>query len=1447
MPDSAPQYGAARLEDPIQHTSALSGFLVGAAIGLGAALAVIAVVGTGGAALGVIAAVGGAMAATGGGALLGEALGSTFADQTGVIAPECSDNVLINDKPAARAVQDAAACSRDGPPDQHIAQGSKTVFINGKPAARIGDKLECDGSIMDGSHDVFIGREPETYMPIHGEVPAWANTLAQVLMIGGSLLALGAGAAGAFMAEGMCGLLGFGESTVASLALGAVGAKVGGAIGQAVGGERGRIIGEALGGALGGYAGAKGASRLTAGHPVDVATGELFTEAADFGVPGPLPLAWSRVWFSSSTHQGDLGSGWHHPYDMALYRWVNGGGWAARLADGRLAFFSDPAPGRPTLNLVERLVLHTDGQRYWLSTYAGMVYLFGDRDTDSGLRRLVHIVDPNDNAITLHRGANGRLTGIQDAAGRAYAMTTDEAGRITAVDGPAPDAGGTLRLVSYVYDDAGDLVQATDARGNAWHYRYDNHLLVEETRRGGLAFHFVWDDVALGRRARCVDTWGVTLDGEPGLYRAQLSYDTEAHTTVVTTGRGAVTRYRWNSLGLVDEEVDPLGGITRRRYDEAGNLLAVVGPDGTTSQAIYDDLGRLVERMGPDGGTLTLAYGAAGLTDPTLGRPVQVTSVDGAVYRYAYDRRGNLASHTDPLGHTVRYLRDTRGQPLAVQDGLGVIRRYTWSTAGDLLAEGTDKAISRRYGHDALGRVVEVRRANDAPVRMVRDANGNITAVHRPDGGTVTLEYDAEDHVTRHTDPLGRATRWRYDGLPYPLERTSADGSVFRYAYDSDLNLVGLTNQKGEHYALDYDLVGRLVGETGFDGRRLDYQRDGAGHVMAVEDQGRTTRYARDIVGRLLETQYADGRVNRFAYDGAGRLVTADTPDTHVGFAYDPIGRLLAETQGGLEIRHVRDQRGRRIATLLPDGRRIDVAWTPENRPAAVGLDGTALARFAHDAAGREVERLAGGIHQVQAFDPQGRLVRQEGRRRAAGGVGDPVYARAYGYDAADTLTLLEDARRGVKQYRYDACDRLLAVDGTNPEQFVTDPAGNILAAGPDAEFWGGEARGDRLLVHGDAKFQYDSWGNRVKEWRAAGGAVTVDYRYDAGNRLAEVEENSRKGRTLTRFAYDALGRRVWKESAHTPPAAANDAATAAAPAWQRTSFLWDGDTLLAESGQTPENAADPLATLYIYEPGSFRPLAQLRRANADAPTQAYHYHLDHLGTPQELTNDNGEVVWAADHKAWGQLARTYVATVPNPLRFQGQYHDAETGLHYNRHRYYAPAQGRFINQDPIRLRGGSNIAAYAPNPVQWVDPMGLACGLEGEALTPAEQAKAWQGNERYPGVDDYKDITLQKGQIVVGASPGPSEYYTTMEAYEATGGTAEGYYNNLQIRPNIDNPDFPKYRSGVTVYEVAEEAPAATGQTLANPQYGTGGATQVFIPSYKTSLKPLYSIPFGN
>jgi len=122
------------------------------------------------------------------------------------------------------------------------------------------------------------------------------------------------------------------------------------------------------------------------------------------------------------------------------------------------------------------------------------------------------------------------------------------------------------------------------------------------------------------------------------------------------------------------------------------------------------------------------------------------------------------------------------------------------------------------------------------------------------------------------------------------------------------------------------------------------------------------------------------------------------------------------------------------------------------------------------------------------------------------------------------------------------------------------------------------------------------------------------------------------------------------------------------------------------------------------------------------------YYHTDHIGTPRELTSEDGEVLWSVLYQAWGNtlhetwLPERIAKAVPlrkreeqiktqhltQHLRFQGQYFDEETGLHYNRFRYYDPDCGRFVSQDPIGLLGSVNFYHYAPNPVVWVDPWGL-------------------------------------------------------------------------------------------------------------------------------------------
>ncbi len=91
-----------------------------------------------------------------------------------------------------------------------------------------------------------------------------------------------------------------------------------------------------------------------------------------------------------------------------------------------------------------------------------------------------------------------------------------------------------------------------------------------------------------------------------------------------------------------------------------------------------------------------------------------------------------------------------------------------------------------------------------------------------------------------------------------------------------------------------------------------------------------------------------------------------------------------------------------------------------------------------------------------------------------------------------------------------------------------------------------------------------------------------------------------------------------------------------------------------------------------------------------------------------ELIDETGQVVWAARYKAWGRVLRYDKRDVEQPLRFQGQYEDQETGLFYNRYRYYDPDQARYITQDAIKLAGSLNLYSYAANSVGWVDPLGL-------------------------------------------------------------------------------------------------------------------------------------------
>jgi uncharacterized Zn-binding protein involved in type VI secretion len=240
---------AARRGDAVAHSDALFGFGLGGAVGLAAGIALLTVA-TGGADLLLLAAAGGAVALAGGGALAGMKIGGTYGDKAGSIVSG-SPTILINGQHAARTLGDVAVCDNHAG-SQQIATGSTTVFFNRMPAARLGDATVCDAHIASASANVIIGGGTAAYAAIHGEVPELAVTIARDMAIGGTAIALGAGAGAAYAAAGWAGVGVFGLQAGGGFAGGMVGGALGGAIGQAVGGAQGQAWGEVLGGTAGG-------------------------------------------------------------------------------------------------------------------------------------------------------------------------------------------------------------------------------------------------------------------------------------------------------------------------------------------------------------------------------------------------------------------------------------------------------------------------------------------------------------------------------------------------------------------------------------------------------------------------------------------------------------------------------------------------------------------------------------------------------------------------------------------------------------------------------------------------------------------------------------------------------------------------------------------------------------------------------------------------------------------------------------------------------------------------------------------------------------------------------------------------------------------------------------------------------------------------------------------
>ena len=447
-------------------------------------------------------------------------------------------------------------------------------------------------------------------------------------------------------------------------------------------------------------------------------------------------------------------------------------------------------------------------------------------------------------------------------------------------------------------------------------------------------------------------------------------------------------------------------------------------------------------------------------------------------------------------------------------------------------------------------------------------------------------------------------------------------------------------------------------------------------------------RYFRDLSGqitRIRRTPTAEGvalgiESDEIAYrhDAAGRVLSESGINGAVGYEWDALSNLTGLT--------------------LPGGQKLAWLHYGSGHVSAIRFGQQLVTEFTRDRLHREVRRTQGAREQFRQYDSLGRRTLQ--CSELSTDVTLPEQAlleRLYRYTARGELSGVSDTQRGEVDYGYDAEGRLLkhyeARQGHSRAQFSYDAADN-LAASDDAV-----PVTDNRLQHWQALFmKYDHWGNLVSR---RNGLYEQHYAYDADNRLVSARGTGPEGRFEARYHYDALGRRTRKIVTTTHGTT-------------DTRFLWQGYRLLQEQQQTG------LCSTYIYDPNeAWSPLARVDHLRDQNSGEINWFNTDLNGAPLEVTDERGAVRWSGQYGSFGEVRHqsegfsrlvNRTAMAHQPLRYAGQYADGETGLHYNLFRYYDPQVGRFIVQDPIGLNGGWNLYQYAPNPLGWIDPLGLKC-----------------------------------------------------------------------------------------------------------------------------------------
>lgn len=1012
----------------------------------------------------------------------------------------------------------------------------------------------------------------------------------------------------------------------------------------------------------------------------------------------------------------------------------------------------------------------------------------------------------------------------------------DSLGRISRASQPA-GAGSSAGVHTLTYDSIGRVTSSIDANG-------EKTCFITEPARGWVTRRVS----GLGAAASCPGEGNLTLPvGNWRVVSTRWHPDIKLETAVASPMR--ITTYVYNGQRdaggvlascagnaklpngkpiavlcskTVQATRDPNGAqgfaappsgrprTWRYSYNEAGQLLKVTGPTDASGQAeslslaYYTDttathtVGDLASIQNANGETTRfLEYTQAGLPSKIrraggdlvnvvydgrqriTSRTIEDGKGGAEASHFAYDDAGQLTRITFPDGAALTWGYDDAHRMTSMKDGAGngvhmtldgmgnVTRQEVRNAKGELVRENN-------FAFDALSRLASVRRSLQSPattyqydrvgnLTTIMDALGRVTSrrfdnlgrlvretMPQPASGvpapTIAYDFDLQDQIRGVEDPRKLVTRYTVDGHGERSALNSPDTGAAAYTFDDAGNLVSSRDARDVTTSYRYDATRRV---TQIGTSRFSYGKPGTsatGRLTAMTD---------------------DSGSSSFTYDGFGRPQTS----THtIGSGAAARKFSLAYTYGqsgsGSSTGHV-------TSMTYPSGNRILIGYNADGRAASLSLvapnaatPAAVLSNIGYTALG-DVERWNWGDPARlnpyrREFDAAGRIKSYPLGHPKNGGM-----TRTLSYDHADRITAISHAgaARLDQRYAYDGLDRLIGVEGANISQaFEYDANGNRTRA----RFGGGtyvntiDAASNRLARTSGpvpAKVNaYDKAGNLISDG-------TATYTYGANGRMTAATV----GGIRTTYSYNGFGERVAKSG------------TAGILAY----YVYDeAGRLIGEYDRSGKAIQE---TVYLGD----LPVAVLKPGVGS--TELFAVYADHILTPRVITRlSDNRMVWRWDNvdpfglQQPDESPSGLPSFVYNP-RFPGQVYDKETNNHYNYYRDYDPSTGRYVQSDPIGLKGGINTYMYVNNdPLAKVDPFGLTGTAVGWGTRFATAGTAMAIDGPLPVGDIIAAGIIAKGLYDVCKKDEPCPPCKTVSGQIVPVGTI-GY------RPR-DTPDKPQH-----------------------------------------------------